>query len=114
MNFNDIALTSDYRYEHIALKGDRAVNTSGSSVSVTVAHNLGYIPYYRCYVKFSTDSRYYYLTTANPNIFYGNSGQARIESFYADTNNLYCTFDNFTGGSLSANFYYRIYEEPQT
>lgn len=111
---SQVAFSSQFRYERIDIKSSQSFSTAGVSVSLTIPHNLGYSPYFRCYVLFSGDDRYYYLTTANPNVFYGNSGQAGVEGYYADTTNLYCTFDNFTSGTLSGTFYYRIYAEPQT
>lgn len=109
------AFDSRYRYERVGLKGHVDFSTSGFFVSVTVSHNLGYVPYYKAYAKLDSDDNYYYLSSAGPNILYGTgSSLTRLENFFADTINLYCTFDNFTPGTLSGSFFYRIYEEPQS
>lgn len=111
---DQIAFSTQFRYEYIDIKGDSSFSTGGFTTSVTIPHNLGYVPYYKSYVLLSGDTHYYYLSTSNPNLAYGESNQMSTESYYADSINLYCTFVNFTPGTLSGTFYYRIYAEPQS
>lgn len=111
-NLNNVAWDSRYRYERIDIKGH--VSFSGTTpISLTVNHGLGYVPYYKSYVLFNGDNHFYYISTSSSLIFYGDGEQAAVVNYSADTNNLYCGFDQF-GGTLVGTFYYRIYAEPQS
>lgn len=109
LNLSDSLFASVARYEYVATTGSAAF--SGKDPLVTISHNLGYTPYFKCYVLFSGDTYYYYVNTSSDLVYYGESNQLQVSSLYANSTDLYCQFNN---GTASGTFYYRIYAEPQS
>lgn len=109
-NLNNVAFDSRYRYEYIFSKSHANFTTVGGTAIVTVAHNLGYVPFFRFYFSFSGDTNFY-LGFEGPNALLGNW---RVEILNADTANLNLTMNWLGSGQSSGTFYYRIYQEPQS
>jgi len=116
-NFNDIAFTSEFRYEHIALKGNIAFSVNQtfptSVVTYTIAHNLGYAPYFTGFYTFG-DGKYFGLSSG-PATYNLDGNFFQVDNVYSDATNIYFVADGSNGTTtINGNFYYRIYAEPQS
>lgn len=110
----DIAFTSDVRYERVGtgLKSHIPFSVAAFSVkTLSINHNLGYEPYVRAWYTFG-DNKYFRLFSGNDSYgLDGNGGQ--IDNEHVDTSNYYITISENNGSPISGTVYYRIYEEPQ-
>lgn len=112
MNLNQVDFSSETRYEYIDVKSHVSFVTSGGSpntASITIPHNLGYIPFFRTFFSFPSDNNYY-PGFNGPGLLLGNW---QINNINADNTNLNISLENFTTSSLVGDIYYRIYAEPQ-
>ena len=112
-DYSKIAFDSAQRLEHIATKSHfdfSVVGPTGFHL-YTIAHNLGYAPYFKAFYTYG-DGKYFDLF-AGPASFNidGNGGQ--IDSISVDATNLYVGIDANNAGTLTGTVYYRIYAEPQ-
>lgn len=108
-----LAFSTKYRYERVVLKGNSSFTVGANSIyTVTIVHNLGYIPYVEAYYTYN-DGKYFNLFSGvgSYNI---DGNQVQIDDAWADTVNYNVTFDNFDFvNTYSGAVYYRIYAEPQ-
>lgn len=104
---------SEVRYEHIALKGSMPFSVDAFGVqTVTVAHNLGYIPYIKGFYTYG-DGKYFRLFSGNDSYgIDGNGGQ--IDNETIDETNYIIEISENNGSPISGTIYYRIYAEPQS
>jgi hypothetical protein len=81
----DLSMTSEKKSLKISLEGEwtKAVASGGSTYSVTIAHNLGYIPCYRVYSETDPSSGKYFQTPVYPGL-----DEYSIYT-YVDDSNLY-------------------------
>ena len=108
-----LAFSADFRYERIALKTSKTFSLSAFGVTtVSIQHNLGYIPYIKSYYTYG-DGKYYELYAGNRSYaIAGNGGQ--IDTAYADATNYYVEVSENNGSPISGSIYCRIYAEPQS
>jgi hypothetical protein len=112
INLNNVAFDSRYRYERIFSKSHSNFTTSGGTPNtalVSIAHNLGYVPFFRVFLKFSDDANYY-SSFIGPNVIIGNW---EISVLNTTTTNLNVGIQNNTTNATAGTVYYRIYAEPQ-
>jgi hypothetical protein len=113
---NKLSFTSQYRYEFVAKKGSTGFTIGGSfptnQPTITIPHNLGYVPFFRLYYTFS--SGIYYQLFAGNSSYNIEGNQIQVENIYADTSNVYVAFFNNAATTVGGTIYYRIYGEPQT
>jgi hypothetical protein len=115
LDLSKLSFYSGTRYERVALKSSQPFTVAGGGfgqTTVTIAHNLGYKPYYKAWYTFG-GGKYFQLFagTGSFNID-GNSGQ--IDNVSVTTASLIVVVDNFGVPAISGTVYYRIYAEPQT
>lgn len=113
-NYQNLAFSTQFRYEHLPTNGKGSVAFSVGAFGIvtwSIAHNLGYKPYVRAFYKYTGDSRYWQLYAGPGSYGLVNGGQ--IDSFYADTSNLYIAVSENNGSPITGTIYYRIYAEPQ-
>jgi hypothetical protein len=108
MSLNNSAFISTSRYEHIALKSHQSFTTGSNSVTVTITHNLGYVPYNKLYLQFPGDSNYYPIFSGGA-LAYDNW---QVVNYTATTTSIIFTTTS-PSASQTATVYYRIYAEPQ-
>lgn len=112
MSISKLDFSSAFRYEYIDVKSSQTFTTSGgtpNTATITIPHNLGYIPFFRTYFLFSGDSNYY-AGFNGPGLILGDW---QIENINADAFNINITLDNSTTNATTGAVYYRIYAEPQ-
>ena len=111
LNPTNLAFSSDFRYEHIAIKSHQPFSVSSfGDTTYTIPHNLGYIPYFKAWYTYG-DGKYFQLFSGPVSYAIdGNGGQ--INNVYADTTNLYVEVSENNGSPISGTIYYRIYAEP--
>lgn len=106
------AFYSPDRYEHIALKSHIDFSVSAFGVqTLTVNHNLGYIPYIKSFYTYG-DGKYYRLFSGNASYAVdGNGGQ--IDTEHVDSSVYVIEISENNGSPIAGTIYYRIYAEPQ-
>lgn len=90
--------------QSITIVGD----TTDKSTEVTVAHNLGYVPYHVCFVDdFDNfpDERFSLAPYKNSTLTINRRAEV-----YADTTNLYLKMFNQSANTYTGKFYYKIYK----
>lgn len=113
MSQNNAAYLSKYRVEYTALKGNSPFTTNGSGVfSVTITHNLGFIPYWRIYLNFNTETGYYVIFSGGSALL--GVGGWRIDTYTASSTTITIAGSYLAGGVQSGTVYYRIYNESQS
>lgn len=93
--------------------GTYSIPASAGIHTVTVAHNLGYVPYFKCYVAF--DDHAGHVTKMQDATSWTTDYGVGIMRFLpkADTTNLYLRWNNTTGaGSWTSDYYYFIGRDP--
>jgi len=109
-NLQYISFSSQFIYEYIPKKGNVYTNTSA-----VVNHNLGYVPFYKLYIKYPNGV---YSSTSNapsagyitPSVGY----QEFTVSSNATSTSLTITPFDETLANRFVTIYYRIYAEPQS
>lgn len=81
-----------------------------ATTTVTIPHNLGYVPYFRIWIKYPSGRTYYGNVGATS---YEDSSFTQTEDIHADTTNLYVRMADGAGAGVggSGTIYYRIYAE---
>lgn len=90
--------------QSITIVGD----TTLKSTEVTVAHNLGYVPYFTCFVDDFINfpnSRFALAPFRNQTLT-----TIRKSEVYADSTNLYLKMFNQSANTYTGRFYYKIYK----
>jgi hypothetical protein len=99
----NIIYSSDYDTLKYYTSGSISVTTSGTHNEGTIAHNLGYIPFFVAFASGVTPEGYYAMI---PQMF-ADAGDAAYVTAYADNTNLYFRIE--TNMSVTANYYYKIF-----
>jgi hypothetical protein len=112
VDLSKLAFYSGTRYERTALKSHVAFSLAAFGVqTLTVAHNLGYVPYYKLFYAYG-DGKYFQMFAGNGSYAIdGNGGQ--VDNIYPDSTNIYIELSENNGSPISGTIYYRIYAEPQ-
>lgn len=100
----NLLYSSKYSYMKIALEGSYSQSTT-SHVTTTIAHNLGYVPFFQAFVLdtyYSADARWRRFHS-----IFGNAGSLS-EGARADATNIYLTPTSFSPAQ-SVTVYYRVY-----
>jgi hypothetical protein len=107
----DLAFSTQFRVEHVATKSHIDYTLAPFDFqTITIPHNLGYVPFFRLWVQFPGSSNLYYQASG-PGTF-ALVGSFQIEDIYADTTNVYVRIADYGGGSGNGKVYYRVYAEP--
>jgi len=104
----DLSMTSEYKSLKGAQEGSwsQAVTSGGGPYTITIAHNLGYVPSFRVYGETNPASGIYYQTPVYP----GLSGCSLYT--YVDATNVYVEiYTTATSGNGTLNGYYYIFED---
>lgn len=111
VDVNKLSFSSLNRYERIFMKGHVLHDTASGSFT-PITHNLGYIPYFKLFVRYpGRDSFAPPVTGEEPDGYL----DYRFEYGSIDTTKIEVSITNLTGGPDSTiPVYYRIYAEPQT
>lgn len=115
VDLSKLSFYSGSRYERVLLKSSQAFSVVGGGfgqTTVTIAHNLGYKPYYKAWYGFG-DGKYFQLF-AGTGSFNIDGNSAQIDNVSVTTSNLVIVVDNFGVPAISGTIYYRIYAESQT
>lgn len=109
-NPDNLIFSSDYNTLKYYLSGSVTVNWTddGTLYTQTVAHNLGYIPFFIAYVQFAGSSTLHAIVPDNQQTAAGRN----YRNVYADTSNLIFAVqqNQGTGLSHSITFYYKIFK----
>lgn len=113
LDASKLAFSSSSRYERVVLKSHTTFSVGAFGLrSVTIPHNLGYIPYIKAYYTYG-DGKYFDLFSGNLSYAIdGNGGE--IDNAHADATNFYVDISENNGTPISGTVYYRIYAEPQS
>jgi hypothetical protein len=102
-NLNNIIFDSDYNTLKYHSSGSVNLTASGSDVSTSIAHNLGYVPFFIVYC-FGFISTSYAMCP----FYFADVGYYAHISAYADSTNIYFTIqtNSYTG---TMTFLYKIF-----
>lgn len=109
-NPDNLIFSSDYNTLKYYINGSTSITIIGDGTDkyseTTIAHNLGYVPFFIVYVDdFVNASAYYNIVPSfNNTLFIFREAHA-----YANTSNLYIRMRNKSTYTYTANFYYKIY-----
>lgn len=84
---------------------------AGSSQTVTIAHNLGFIPLVMVFTELNPGSGRWYSSTAvgGPDDLTQITVENVENGTYVDSTNVYIKYTNSTGSSMSVKYYYYIF-----
>ena len=103
----DMILTSKYSLlkGHLSGTGTTTV-TSGTTKTITITHNLGYIPIATCYLRDdSVGTGNWYMTPMS-----AGGGAESLDVFSkADNSNIYIVIDWWKDGGGTSNFTYKYF-----
>jgi hypothetical protein len=112
VDLSKLAFYSGSRYERVVQKSHLGFSIPAFGIpTVTITHNLGYIPYVKLWYTFG-DGKYFQMFSgaASFNID-GNSMQ--IDDIIVSTTTISITIENDDSVTHTGTIYYRIYAEPQ-
>lgn len=109
----DVYLTSEFNYQKIAVKGEASVvvaNNSPNYASVTIPHNLGYIPSVRVWYDPNTSKRFPLSIEqyVDDSTFTSEVNLVDAKA-YLTTANLVIQFKNASGSNKTVTYWYRVY-----
>lgn len=111
-NNNTVVIDGQYNIHKIVAEGTTQIDYSGSDVTVTVAHNLGYKPAFSAYQMGANDiDQYTQLPASTWSSQYGDVAKIRAR---CDNTNLYFDFlttPNYTVPTVTIYIKYFIYKE---
>lgn len=84
---------------------------AGSSETVTIAHNLGFIPLAMVLTEINPGSGRWYngVAVGGPDDSTQITVENALNGTYVDTTNVYIKYTNSTGGSMTIKYYYFIF-----
>lgn len=110
-DYSKVSFTNKFRYERQVVKGSSPFSMGAfGSATVTIPHNLGYMPYVKVWYTYASGKVYELFAGANSYDLDGNGAQ--VDNTWADSSNLYVSFFSFSGSTINGRVYYRIYAEP--
>lgn len=106
-NPNNLVFSSDYNTLKYYLNGSYEMTGVTGNTSKTIAHNLGYVPFYIVYCNdWVAQPTYYGLTE----YFFGLGGRTQRAKAYVDDTNLYLILDLGSGTAVTVKWYYKIFK----
>lgn len=114
-DLSKLSFDSANRYERIELKSHKDFSVAGggfANTTVTIPHNLGYMPYFKGYYTYGSGKIFQLFAGTDSFNLDGNSGQ--ISNVSVSTTDLIIFIENFGAPAIAGTIYYRIYAEPQT
>lgn len=116
-NLDNFIFHSEYNTLKYDISGHTSIqivgDTTEKTTETTIAHNLGYVPFFVVYAYidaivgsetgYSIIPKYYNRPTDSPTVF------REVEAF-ADSTNLYVRFRNKSSATYTATFYYKIFK----
>lgn len=114
-DYSKVAFDSRLRYEHLVESGSETVTIAasgfGAQTTLTIAHNLGYEPYYKLKYTFN-NTRYYDLFPGIDSYDIAGNGK-QVDYIEVDSSNITVTFSDFLNSAQSVTVLYKIYAEPK-
>lgn len=111
-DLGELAFDSANRVERISTKSHANFSVPAFGfITVTVPHNLGYIPYYKAFYTYGAGKYYQLYAGVDSYDIAGNMVQ--IDNVYEDTVNFYVDVLSSAAGVVTGTIYYRIYAEQQ-
>jgi hypothetical protein len=105
-NPDNLLFSSDYNTLKYYASGSYQMLNVTTTTNVTIAHNLGYVPFHIVYCNdFVSQPTYYGLTE----YFNSLGGRLRAARAYADATNLYLSLNLATGAAITVNWYYKVF-----
>jgi hypothetical protein len=108
-NPDHLIFSSDYNTLKYFMSGDLSITIVGDDTlkrdTWSVTHNLGYVPFFLCYVNDFVYNEGYYLTP----YFNSSIGITQNAEAWADTTKIYFRLTNRSMDTCTANFYYKIF-----
>jgi hypothetical protein len=104
-NPNNLIFSSDYNTLKYYLSGFYQMLNVSTTTNVTIAHNLGYVPFFQVFVN----DLHYFTNQYGPVEYYDSTGFLRAARAYVDSTNLYLSL-NLGSGTVTANWYYKIFK----
>src|SRR3990167_5099839 len=103
---NNLIFSSDYDTLKYYASGSAELTPNGSDIETSVAHNLGYIPFFIAYVHSITSTTKYSMCPFT----FSDAGFYATICAYADANNIYFKiFTNTFTGIFTFHFQYKIF-----
>lgn len=113
MDVSQVYFSSDFNYQKIAVSGTSTVSVPNDAVnftSVTIPHNLGYIPSARAWYDPALTRRMpISIEQYQDDDFSTNYTNLTAGRAYLTTNNLVLQFRNASGSTKVVRYYYRVY-----
>jgi hypothetical protein len=107
VNANDLIFSSDYNTLKYSISGTYAMTTNATTVG-TIAHNLGYTPFFTVYVnQFDFPG----AGTAEFGLveYFNLQSPLRAARAYVDNTNLYLSYNAGTVPTYTIQWYYKIF-----
>ena len=107
-NPDNLVFSSDYNTLKYAISGSYEMTNVTGNTEVTIAHNLGYVPFFICYCNdFVAQPTYYGLTE----YFNSTGGISRAARAYVDDTNIYLSLNYGSGNpAITVKWYYKIFK----
>lgn len=115
----DYVFNSKYGSVKIAMQSpnktyETVTVNAGSNATVTVAHNLGFIPMVMLFTELKPGSGHWYMggiPVSDPTDRSGAVATINNTGTYVDDTNLVIKYYNDTGGNLTVKYYYFIFAD---
>lgn len=112
MDTVNTSFVSNKRYERIDIKRGVTITASGLGGAQNIVHGLGYVPFFRLFLKYP--GRTFYEPLVQSPIDQGNYTDYEVKTGTIDTQKIEVLYLNNTANpDPSITVYYRIYAEPQ-
>jgi len=106
-NPDNLKFSSDYNTLKYAISGSYTMSNVTSTTDITIAHNLGYVPFHIVFCNdFVAQPTYYGLTE----YFNSSGGRLRAARAYCDDTNLYLSLNLAAGAAITVVWYYKIFK----
>lgn len=105
-NPDNLIFSSDYNTLKYYASGSYQMANVTTTTNVTIAHNLGYMPFFIVYVN-----DFFAQPTQYAEVEYLNSvGGLKAARAYVDANNLYLSYNSGDANPYTINWYYKIFK----
>lgn len=104
---NNMIFSSDYGTLKYEVSGNYSMSGVTGDTEHTIAHGLGYTPFFIVYCNDFVAQPTYYGLVEYYNSLGGRSRQARA---YVDDTNLYLSLKLASGSAITVNWYYKIFK----
>jgi hypothetical protein len=106
-NPDHLIFSSDYNTLKYYASGSYQMSGVTTTTNVTIAHNLGYVPFCIVYCDdFVAGTGQYAITE----YFNSIGGRLRAARAYVDSTNLYLSLNLATGTAITVNWYYKLFK----